>query len=792
MKVSLSWLSSHLDLSGHSPDSLADLLTFAGVEVEGIHSSGIHSDLIVVGKVTSFIPHPNADKLRLCQVDDGSPEPRQIVCGAKNFAPGDCVPVALPGAVLPGNFTIKESELRGVLSRGMMCSSRELGLGDNHEGLMILPSDAPVGRPLHQFIPSDTLFEVEITPNRPDLLSHRGMARELAALASLPLLPTTPGTPGSPRPASSDEISLADPAGCPFYSARRISGVKIVPSPDWLRQRLESVGLRPINNVVDVTNFVLMETGQPLHAFDASTLTGPITVRRAHDAEPFTTLDGKSLALDPLDLVIADPSGPLALAGVMGGAHSGVTDSTTDILLEAAYFHTSSVRRTSRRLSIHSDSSYRFERGVDPDAIIAASDLAVRLILETAGGTASPDLLIAGSPPKLTGTVPLDPDHVRRLLGTPIPDAEIDRILSCLGLAKSPSGWIIPSYRQDLTRPVDLIEEIARVHGIENLPAAGAALFSDPSTADEQYDFRMNLRKGLAARGLWEAQTIKLVSHSQLDLHLGTNPQPLAPLPLKNPLSDDHTVMRPGLIPGLLAVAERNIRMGRSSLRFFESGTVFASAPDGKPIERDVLSILISGPAVPPSWAAADPASADLFDLRGLIESLFPAAQVKWKPGRIPAVLLAGGVIQINGKSVGLGGRLHPARERAIGTRLPVFIAELDSAALQKAVQHDVLFDDLPRFPSITRDVAIESAADLPNSKFEDFFASLKEPHFTGASVFDVFSDPSGAKLAAGRKSIAYSLTYRDRSRTLEGSEVDAAHQRILAALQKALPVTIR
>ncbi len=792
MKVSLNWLATHLDLTGCDPAGLADLLTFAGVEVEAMESRGVASERIVVGKVLSFTAHPNADKLRLCRVDDGSGEARQIVCGAKNFSEGDCVPLALPGAVLPGDFTIRESELRGVLSQGMMCSSRELGMGDNHEGLMILPPDAPVGKPLRDYLGSDTLIEVEVTPNRPDLLSHRGMARELSALTGRALRPAEAGAVGDVREARADEVSVTAVDGCPFYSAWRVSGVKVGPSPEWLRQRLESVGLRPINNVVDVTNFVLMETGQPLHAFDAAKLRGGIVVRRAREGEEFAALDGRTCILDAGDLVIADGSGPVALAGVMGGLESGVTEATTDILLESAYFHTGTVRRTSRRLAMHSDSSYRFERGVDPEQVLASARLAVRLILETAGGNASGEVLASGAVPQLTGTVALDPERCRKLLGTDISDGEIEGILSRLGLGRTADGWKVPSYRQDLTRPVDLIEEVARVHGIENLPSGGAALFAEQSAADEQYDFRMELRRGLAARGVWEAQTIKLISDAQLADHLGTNPQPLVPLPLRNPLSDDLTVMRPGVLPGLLAVAERNIRMGRSSLRFFEGGTVFAAAGDGRAVERDVLGVLLSGPAVPAAWTEGDPAAADLFDLRGLLESLFPGASVKWKPGRLPAVLLAGGSIQINGKSVGQGGRLHPSRERAMGSRHPVFVAELDTGALQKAVVREAKFDELPRFPSVSRDVAMETEGDFPNSRFEDFFAGLKEPLFAGAVIFDVFSDPEGVKLARGRKSVAYTLTYRDRSRTLEGSEVDAVHQRVLAALTKALPVTIR
>ena len=787
MKVSLSWLSDHLDIGARPITELADLLTFAGVEVEGIVERGLRSDKVVIAIVKSFEQHPNADKLRLCQVDDGTEAPRQIICGAMNFQPGDKVPLALPGAVMPGNFEIKESKLRGVVSQGMMCSARELGFGDDHEGLMILPPDAPVGRPLHELVDTDTIFEVEITPNRPDLLSHLGMARELGALAGLPLngppSHTAVGTPH--RAAAADELRINDTALCPFYTARCIRGIKVASSPQWLQRKLQSIGLRPINNIVDITNYVLMEMGQPLHVFDASQLSGGIIVRRAADGEKFTALDGKEYTLDCGDLVIADQSKPVALAGVMGGEHSGVTDGTTAVILESAYFQTTAVRRTSRRLGLVSDSSYRFERGVDPQQVTGASALATRLIIELAGGTAEEVLLIAGSPPAAPSVVPLDNDRCRRLLGAAISDEEIAKILTSLGLHHTAAGWQPPTWRLDLPRSVDLVEEVARVYGIARLPAAGAALFAEESPADEFYDFRMNLRSGLATRGVWEVQTIKLISIAQLSDVLGTNPAPINPLPLKNPISDDHTHMRPSVLPGLLASAERNIRMGRESLRFFEAGTIFNRTPDDKPLEKDVLGILLSGPISDSAWNLKEPAAADIADLRGLIDALCPGATVKFKPVKSPALLTAA-TVQVNGKSVGLSGRLFPSRERSMNARHPVHVAEIDTTALQKALSREVKFEDMPRFPGVTRDVALEVAADTPHAKFEDFFASVKEPLYTGAELFDVFH------LGEGKKSVAWRLSYRHKERTLETKEVDTAHTTVLEALKKALPVSVR
>ncbi len=794
MKVSLNWLSDHLDLSAYSTAKLSDLLTFAGIEVEGITERGVRSGFLVVGKVISFVPHPNADRLRLCQVDDGSGTPRQIVCGAKNFAEGDRVPVALPGAILPGGFAIKESQLRGSLSQGMMCAGREIGFSDDADGLMLLPADAPVGTPIHEYLEVDTMLEVEVTPNRPDLLSHLGMARELAALAKLQMKGQGDYSASTvhTQTAASSEIRLEDPVGCPFYTARRLRGVKVAPSPAWLVRKLESVGLRPINNIVDITNFVLMEMGQPLHAFDAARLNGGITVRSAAEGESFAALDGRECRLTAADLVIADEKQAVALAGVMGGTLSGVTEATTDILLEAAWFQPSRVRHTSRRLAMMSDSSYRFERGVDPTQTAGASELAVRLILELAGGTAEDVLLTAGVPPVLTSQVTLDLPRAQRLLGTPVSESEVTGILTRLNL--KPAGGLrfaIPGYRQDLQRPVDLVEEIARVYGIANIPAVTDGQFVPASAADVFYDFKMALRQRLVGQGLFEAQTIKLISTAQINDSLGTTPQLLPVLPLRNPLSDDHTTMRPSLLPGLLTTAERNIRMGSPSLRFFETGTVFARTPDGKAIEKDALALLLSGPVSPSSWNCQVPAVAGPSELRAVLEALCPGVSVRLKP--LPnARLLTAAQIMVNGKSAGLCGQLHPARVRALDGRHPFFAAEIDIALLFKAMAREVKFDEIPRFPSITRDIALEVPADLANGKLEDFFITLREPLLTGVALFDVFADPTGQKLASDKKSLAYTLTYRDSAKTLSTAEVDTAHGKIVAGLLKAFPVTVR
>ena len=481
MKISLEWLKDYVALPD-SADALAEALTNSGTEVIGREGRGYVPDKIVVAQILSSEQHPNADRLSVCQVDDGSGQPRQIVCGAKNYKVGDKVPLALPGAVLGPDFKIKAGKLRGVASDGMMCSAKELALAEDAEGLLILPADTPVGKPAKELFPPDTVLELEVTPNRPDMLGYHGVAREVAALTRIQAKVADVAAV-APK-AAGDFVRLED-AACPFYTARIIRGVKVGPSPQWLADRLTAVGLRPINNVVDVTNFVLLETGQPLHAFDLARLDGGIIVRRAKDGELLKALDGSDLKLRAHDLVIADAKKSVALAGVMGGAETGVTDSTTDILLESAWFEPTRVRKTSRELGISTDSSYRFERRVDPSGVPAASVRAAELILQTAGGTAEPELLVAGAMPSAETEVPMDNNRCRALLGLDIPDGEIEGILQRLGLVKSGNGWKVPSYRPDLTREVDLIEEVIRVAGIERVPsrlrASNAKAFLRPS-----------------------------------------------------------------------------------------------------------------------------------------------------------------------------------------------------------------------------------------------------------------------------------------------------------------------
>jgi len=794
MNVSLEWLGDHVDFSGYSAEELDELLTFAGIEVEGIRRV---PEKLVVAEVLSSEKHPDADKLSVCEVNDGSGESRQIVCGAKNYSVGDKVPLALPGCVLGAGgekpFEIREGKLRGVKSAGMMCSGSEIGLSDDADGLMILPAELEPGTPLSEIYPA--VFELEITPNRPDCLSHLGVARELAALAKKPLGgPAHHADSATPvRKAKKDEVRIESDA-CPYYTLRRIRGVKVGQSPAWLRERLESVGLRPINNVVDVTNYVLMEMGQPLHAFDEAALKGGIRVRAAGSGERFEALDGETYELTEDDLVIADQERPVALGGVMGGEDSGVTDSTTDLLLEAAHFSPPAVRRTSFRHGLRSDSSYRFERGVDPLQVAGGSDLAVKWILELAGGEAEAELIVCGEPPAAPAPVELDNDYCRDVMGAEIGDDTIEGILSSLGLEKEKGAWRIPSYRLDLERPVDLVEEVARVHGLEDVPASRRAWFSEASKADEAYDFARSLGESLASLGFFEARTLKLLSEGQLADDLATDRRGLKPLRLENPLNDEQDWLRPGLVPGLLACAERNRRFGNGDLRLFEMGRVFLESPKGGEVEREHFGLLMTGARAPRSWANGKPEPIDIHDLRAVLERIGPAG-LRFEPVEDESLIAACRVQVGTGKKatrLGFAGIVPPARARELDLEAPVMVAELDLPRLAEVLSGDRVYEELPRFPGSTRDVAMEAPADLPAGAVAEFFESQDEPLLRSVELFDLFRDPEGKKLPVDRKSLAYSLTYRADERTLEAAEVEEAHAKLLDSLKRELNVEFR
>jgi phenylalanyl-tRNA synthetase beta chain len=783
MKVSLNWLKELVEIPADVA-ALSDLLTKAGVEVEGIETRGCTVENVVVAQVLESVQHPNADRLSVCKVADGSAEPRQIVCGAKNYKVGDKVPLALPGAVMPGDFKIKVGKLRGVESAGMMCSAKELGLPEGVDGLLILPPESVVGTPITQLFPAETVLDVEVTPNRPDLLSHVGMAREIATLLCQPLqLPPAIAALAATSSQPACDIALEAPDACPFYTARRVRGVKVGPSPAWLSAKLEAAGVRSINNIVDVTNYVMLELGQPLHAFDLAKLDGGIRVRPAAEGEPFLALDGKTYTLAPRHLLIADQSRALAIGGVMGGEDSGVTEATTDILLESAYFTPSGIRRTSRELGLSSDASYRYERGIDPAGVLPASARAIELILQVAGGVAEPIAAAAGTAPVVETEIPFRLARCRAVLGAEVAAETVNRILSGFGLTPTAEGWRAPSFRQDLTREIDLIEEVARVIGIEAVPAREVTRFTASTEADQRHDQAMRLRYRLSAPGLGfhEARSLTLISEKSLAAFPVENVRRV-----RNPLNEEQVILRPSLVPGLLESLTRNFRNGMRDLRLFEVGRVFRAADRE---EHTSLALVLTGAASPASWRDSKPRLADFFDLKGVLAAL-NLDGVTLEPTTHPALALA--VELRRGQTVvGLAGQLFPGRARDLDATAPVLVAEIDLDRFDAAPAGG-RYVEPPKFPAVTRDIAMVIPATVTHGQIESVLSAANEPLLAGIELFDVFTDPTGQRIPADQKSVAYALTYRSVERTLKAEEAAEVHNRLKERLKAELAVQFR
>ncbi|MGC1480073.1 MAG: phenylalanine--tRNA ligase subunit beta [Chthoniobacterales bacterium] len=778
MKISVNWLKEYVDYVD-SPPELAERLTLAGLEVEEISEHGADFPNVVVGQILASEPHPNADRLSVCRVDDGSGEPRQIVCGAKNYRVNDKVPVALPGAVLPGDFKIKVGKLRGVESEGMLCSAKELLLADDADGLLILPPDAKVGAEIASLYPADSVFEIEITPNRPDWLSHLGVAREVAALTGSEL--KRPDVAEVPTANDEALAAIADSEICSLYTVRRISGVKVGASPDWLRTRLVAVGLRPINNVVDVTNYVMFELGQPLHAFDAAKIAGALTARVAVEGETIQALDGAKHELRGGDSVIADATGPVAIAGVIGGEPSSVTESTTEVLLESACFSATRVRRTGRELGISTESSYRFERGVDVGSVLTASSRAATLIAELSGGTLEEPVVVAGDVPIERRVVDLRYNRCRALLGSTIGNDEIDQVLTALGLEKTSrdgaaATWAIPGFRGDLTREVDLIEEVIRLSGIEKLVGTVSGMPAASSTADHDYDDAMELRHRLRGEGFSEARTGTLVAGEE-DPDL---------MRLRNPIGSDQATLRGSMIDALLAAARRNINHGVSSIRMFEIGQVFST---GEEEELGKIAFVMTGPRAQSSWRDGEHRAFDLYDLKGVIEALVPG--VAWKASEDPRCGLAVELI-VGGFVAGFAGQLSPAAARDLDAKDPVMIAEVRLDCLEVASSRKRMVRAIGKFPAVSRDIAAILPTEIAWAEVESCVRGAREELLESVHLFDVFADPSGEKLDASRKSLAFSLTFRSAERTLTTDEINAVCDRLKLRMRSELPIEIR
>ncbi len=767
MKFSLRWLNRYLELTVPLAEML-DRLTLSGTEVEGVSSTGVDSPHVVVAQILSSTPHPNADRLRVCQVDDGKGT-RQIVCGAKNYKDGDKVPLALPGAKLPGGLTIKESKLRGELSQGMLCSAKELALAEDAEGLLILPADAPVGRLFSEYQPGDTIFEVEITSNRPDLLSYRGLAREIAATGAGHLKSADHPSIDFPPGESAWSVTLLDPDLGPYYTATHLAQVKVGPSPAWLQEAIASTGHRPINNVVDITNFVLFELGQPLHAFDAAKLAGrEIAVRRARAGEKLEALDDKTYELASGDLVIADGQGPVALAGVMGGKPTGVGDGTTEIVLEAAWFLPATVRRTSRRLGLISDSSYRYERRVDPGGLLLARNRALALLQELCGAVIVSQPAIAGAPPIPRGPIVVRTSRVERLLGITIPAQAIRRQLTQLGCTEvsgdeTQTVWQPPTYRDDLGREVDLIEELARLHGLAGIPSHLVTAPQPESAADRAHHRVASLRRLLADRGWDECVTDALVER-----RFATDPATIA---LANPLSEVHTHLRPALRASLLQVASRNLAKGVPQLRLFEVGPVYRKegARTAEPLH---LGLLVAGLAESAAWDHAERA-VDYFDLTGTVQLLQDRLGVTHAE-----------TVEVT--------RIAEADAKLHGIKTPIYYAEFSLATWLERSPQPERYRPVAAFPPVRRDLAVVVPAATPQAKVEETIRAAQAPNLESVQLFDLFRDKSGEKISAEQKSLAYALTYRAADRTLVEREVNQAHELVRKKLVAELGCTFR
>lgn len=777
MKFSVNWLREFVDLR-KNPEDVAELLTRAGIETKNIETRGANIDKVIVSQIAASSRHPNADRLTVCEVDDGSGTKRQIVCGATNYKAGDKVPLALPGAKLPNGTEIRKSKLRGVESEGMLCSPIELGLGEDASGLLILSPDAKVGAPIADLFPADTILDVEITPNRGDLLSHFGLAREIAALTGVAAPSPRPEEAARGRAGS---IDIAATRECPFFSLRKIDNVKVGPSPQWLRAKIESVGVRSINNIVDISNFVMLELGQPTHAFDADKLKDGINVRLARDGEKFLALDGKTYSLKPDNCVIADRQRAVGIGGVMGGEETGVTDSTKNILLEAAYFLPASIRRTARDLNLQSDASYRFERGVDPDMILRASQRAAELMSEIAGGTPAKEIHVAGELPADPADVSLSYEKCSRVIGVAIDPKTVDEILTRFGLRKTAGTnqsaiWKIPSYRRDLQRDVDLIEEVLRGYGIDKIPGRTRGRFMPTSTADRSHNVEtLFFRDRLTGSGLSEVRTSKLISRSAMASNKAVE--------LRNPLSEDHVALRPNLISGLLDVLERNIRAGAESVSIFEIGRAFIP-PSGK--EERHLGILLCGNAESaPNWRSQARRSLDLFDLKGALECIVP--NLSFRPAKSADFALAVEVWS-DDQQVGFGGQLSTSKSSALG-RVLVVEVNLDRLPTRESPKK---FRELDRYPAIRRDIAMIVPEKLTYAEILRGIEEPAEPLLESVQLFDLFTTKEGADPTDSGKSLAYRLTYRAKNRTLTNEEVTEAHAKIRERLKRELGVTLR
>ncbi|TBW59546.1 phenylalanine--tRNA ligase subunit beta [Marinobacter halodurans] len=779
------WVNPEIDTQG-----LVDQITMAGLEVDAFETVAGEFTGIIVGEVLSVEPHPDADKLRVCQVAGGD-ETVQVVCGAPNVRPGLKVPFAEVGAVLPGNFRIRKAKLRGQPSNGMLCSESELGLSDNHDGLMELPASAPTGENVRDYLGlDDATIDVDLTPNRSDCLSIRGLAREVGVLNRQPV----EGPEINPvEPVHSDvvDIRLEAPEGCPRYLGRIIHNVDLsAETPLWMRERLRRSGVRSIDPAVDVTNYVMLELGQPMHAFDRSEIEGGIVVRWAKPGEKLVLLDGQEVELVEGTLVIADHEKPIAIAGVMGGEHSGVAEKTRDLVLEAAFFDPICIAGKARHYGLHTDASHRFERGVDPELTRSAMERATALLLEIVGGEAGEIVEVRSEEHLPTSpVVELRHQRVTDVLGIEIDRTEIEEILTRLGLhvdKLTRDGWMVhvPSYRPDITIEEDLIEEIGRIYGYNNLPVTEPVGSLGLREEPEAVRPINSVRSLLVDRGYQEAVTYSFVDSRVQALIDGDH----AGIELANPISSDMSVMRTSLWPGLLKTVAYNQNRQQSRMRLFETGLRFVR--EGEGIEQvPMLAGVVTGAQNPESWVNGR-RSVDFFDVKGDLEALFEllGITVEFSAGEHGA-LHPGQTAQLHreGEFVGWLGALHPQVQKKLDLDGAIYVFELFLNSILSGYVPN--FKEFSKFPEVRRDLAIIIGNEVTYAEVQRVAREKAGEFLTGARVFDVFE---GEAIGEGRKSLALSLFWQHPERTLNDDEIQGWFNAVIDALKAELGATLR
>lgn len=801
MLVSLKWLKDYVDIE-LPVEELADKLTMAGLEVDSIKEVKPEFTGVVAGKIISLAKHPDADKLSLCEVSTGK-EVLPIVCGAPNTAVGQKVPLARVGAVLPGGFKVKSSKIRGVQSEGMLCSEEELGIGGDHTGIMVLPEEFALGEDLSRSEAfRDFVLDIGVTPNRSDCLSVIGIAREVAALTGKKLrYPEINFTESDEDINSVTSVRILDPELCPRYTARIIRKIKIGPSPLWMRQRLESSGLRSINNAVDVTNFVMLELGQPLHAFDFRYLEeGRIVVRRSGEGEEFVSLDGKTRVLSANTLMICDGRKPVAVAGIMGGLNSEVKDDTETVLMESAYFDPSTIRRSSKHLGMPTDAAFRFERGIDPEGVVRALNRAAQLLADTAGGRVSKNY-IDEYPRKILSpaNIRVRQSRVSEILGISVDLFETKKIFQGLEMQvrdgeKGDLYVTPPSFRTDIYREIDLIEEIARIHGYGNIPATQPYISEKPESRDLRKTVEEKVRMVFLGNGYTEVINFSFTSLQSADiLNIGPDGEGRKFVRIINPLTEDQSVMRTNLVYGLLGTMKRNVFSGSEDLKLFEQGKVFiARGQDELPVEKSRLAALVSGSRYSDFWRAAE--NSDFYDIKGVLEGILDnlkIADVAFRavsdipflhPGRAAEVV-------IKGQVAGIVGDFHPDVLEKMDLKKKAAVFEIDMELIGSAFSAEIQYCEIPRYPVVTRDVAFILRNDIEAEKVIAVADVQHQDLLDKIEVFDIYT---GKNIPEGSKSLALRFTYRSAEKTLTDDEVNKVHGAVVQAIVDATSAKIR